>query len=61
MKDQKEDIVDKLEDLIVQATQERSHYYVESAAREALYEIRILRSFRDMVREEVGKMERVLR
>lgn len=39
----KEDIVDKLEGLIVQATKERSHYYVRSTAYEAVEEIKKLR------------------
>ncbi len=37
------DIVEKLEDLIKQATEERSHYYVKSVCEEALAEIKGLR------------------
>jgi hypothetical protein len=37
------DLVDKLEDLIKQATTEHSHYYVATVAGEAVREIRRLR------------------
>ena len=37
------DIVAKLEDLLKQATTERSHYYVASCCREAIAEIMSLR------------------
>ena len=36
-------IIEKLEDLILQATTERSHYYVAATAREAVEEITRLR------------------
>lgn len=37
------DIVDQLEDLVKQATSERSHYYVAGAAERAIDEIKYLR------------------
>ncbi len=37
------DILEKLEDLIKQATVERSHYYVRSVCEEAIKEIEELR------------------
>lgn len=37
------DIVERLSDLIVQATHERSHYYVAKTAQDASYEIERLR------------------
>lgn len=40
----KMDIVDALADLILQATTERSHYYVASVAREAVQAILLLRA-----------------
>lgn len=45
-----EDIVDKLKDLLKQATAERSHYYVAGTCREAIAEIERLRA--DMMRIE---------
>jgi len=38
-----EDILDKLNKLIKQATKERSHYYVKKCAEEAAHEIKHLR------------------
>lgn len=38
-------IEEKLKDLIVQATNERSHYYVKKVAEEALAEIERLKEF----------------
>ncbi len=38
------DIVDRLHDLVAQATTERSHYYVGKCARAAISEIERLRS-----------------
>jgi hypothetical protein len=38
-----DDILDKLDDLIVQATKERSHYYVKATAYDAHEEIKTLR------------------
>lgn len=38
-----EDILDKLNDLLKQATTERSHYYVASCCRESIAEIKKLR------------------
>jgi hypothetical protein len=38
-----EDIVDRLEDLLKQATVERSHYYVGRCAKDAIAEIKQLR------------------
>jgi hypothetical protein len=38
-----DDILDRLDDLIKQATTERSHYYVANTARQAAAEIRALR------------------
>lgn len=38
------DILDDLEDLLKQATTERSHYYVAKCCRAAIAEIRRLRS-----------------
>lgn len=35
-------IIEKLEDLLVQATTERSHYYVASTVKEAIEEIKRL-------------------
>jgi hypothetical protein len=37
------DIIEKLEDLIKQATEERTHYYVKSVCEEAIEEIKGLR------------------
>lgn len=37
------DVIAKLEDLLKQATTERSHYYVASCCREAIAEIKRLR------------------
>lgn len=38
------DVLDDLEDLIVQATKERSHYYVAKCATRAVDEIKSLRA-----------------
>ena len=45
-----EDIIDKLKDLLKQATTERSHYYVASCCTEAIAEVERLRA--DMMRIE---------
>ena len=42
------DIVEKLEDLIKQATEERSHYYVKSVCEEAAFEIESLRALTEL-------------
>ena len=39
-----DDILEKLEDLLKQATTERSHYYVAGCCREAIAEIKRLRA-----------------
>lgn len=48
-------ITEKLEDLIVQATKERSHYYVASCAREAITEIKRLRTALNYIKQVVEK------
>ena len=45
------DIVAKLEDLLKQATTERSHYYVASCCREAIAEIERLRDYEWMYKD----------
>ena len=40
----REDIVDKLKDLLLQATTERSHFYVASCCQDAIAEIEKLRA-----------------
>lgn len=45
------DIVDKLSDLHVQATTDRSHYYVGACCKEAIDEITRLRRQRDDLRD----------
>jgi hypothetical protein len=46
------DIIEKLEDLVKQATTERSHYYVASTAREAASEIKKLRESLGIIAEQ---------
>ena len=43
-----QDIVERLEDLLIQATKERSHYYVEDCCRAAIVEIKSLRAARSV-------------
>lgn len=47
------DLIEKLDDLIVQATKERSHYYVKSVVEKAKWEIVLLRAERDQLRKMV--------
>ena len=44
-------IIEKLADLLKQATTERSHYYVASCVTEAMQEIKRLRTERDCMRD----------
>ena len=46
-------IIEKLEDLLVQATKERSHYYVASVCREAIAEIKRLQATNDIQLEAI--------
>lgn len=48
------DILEKLADLRVQATKERSHHYVGSCVREAMTEIQQLRAAIAQIRIEQG-------
>ena len=52
-----DDIVDKLKDLLKQATTERSHYYVASCCKEAIAEIERVRA--DLMRIEDFTADRV--
>lgn len=45
------DILEKLEDLLKQATTEHSHYYAAGCCREAIAEIKRLREFEWMYKE----------
>lgn len=51
------DILEKLQDLLKQATTERSHYYVASCCRDAIAEIERLRAVNElngnMIREQM--------
>lgn len=49
-----DDIIDRLDDLILQATKERSHYYVESVARAARNEIISLRTYVTVLKENMS-------
>lgn len=44
-------IIEKLEDLLKQATTERSHYYVASCCREAIAEIKRLQEYEWMYKD----------
>lgn len=46
-----DDIIDKLEQLAVQAVKEKSHYYVAKCVREAVVEIKRLREYEYMYKE----------
>lgn len=48
------DILEKLRDLLLQATTERSHYYVASCCREAIAEIERLRTIEDVARKLIA-------
>jgi hypothetical protein len=49
------DLIDKLKDLLKQATTEQSHYYVASCCREAIAEIECLRAQRDLAEDAIGE------
>lgn len=49
------DIVERLDDLIIQATKERSHYYVANCAKDASEEIKRLRRCLSYIRQVVEK------
>ena len=51
------DIVTKLEDLLKQATRERSHFYVGACITETLQHITVLN---DRIKEEIDKNEELI-
>jgi len=53
-------IKEKLEDLLVQATKERSHYYVASVCRDAVSEIERLQNHIDFQQEIIGYQKEAL-
>jgi hypothetical protein len=54
------DVVDRLADLHVQATTERSHYYTASVIRDAIAEIKALRDQVERLRSSVAIRNEVL-
>lgn len=51
---------EKLADLLVQATTEKSHYYVASVCREAIDEIRILKEIIAQQTKTISRMDAAL-
>ena len=50
-----DDLIEKLRDLLVQATKERSHFYVASCTREAINEIERLQSRVDELEKDINE------
>ena len=54
-------IIDKLTDLLEQATVERTHYYVAGACREAIAHITLIESQRDLAALRCDRASKALR